>query len=161
MRLALLQQGSQCIVVQAMQFFQFALSGDPHSRCSRSPQKRSITADLSPPNFLAGINGSIFKAFSVAFSLAFSAGISPLQRHISSLNQYNQYTSCSKPHRPHAYDAMAKRRPYGPDGEGPRKRPRVVHEAPTSEDILSARQLMQLLAFDQDLHKARHGMSAA
>ncbi|EPE06124.1 ribosome biogenesis protein urb1 [Ophiostoma piceae UAMH 11346] len=55
---------------------------------------------------------------------------------------------------------MAKRRPYGPDGDGPRKRPRVVHEAPTSEDILSARQLMQLLAFDQDLQKARHGIQS-
>lgn len=54
---------------------------------------------------------------------------------------------------------MGKRRPY-PDGEGPRKRPRVVHEAPTCEDILSARQLMQLLAFDQDLQKARHGIQS-
>ncbi|ERS97738.1 nucleolar pre-ribosomal-associated protein 1 [Sporothrix schenckii 1099-18] len=55
---------------------------------------------------------------------------------------------------------MAKRRPYAPDGEAPRKRPRVVHEAPTFEEIASARQLMQLLAFDQDLQKARHGLQS-
>ncbi len=52
---------------------------------------------------------------------------------------------------------MAKKRQFPPDGEAPRKRPRVVHEAPTFEDIHSARQLMQLLAFDQDPQKARHG----
>ncbi|OAA55323.1 ribosome biogenesis protein [Niveomyces insectorum RCEF 264] len=53
---------------------------------------------------------------------------------------------------------MAKR--HAPDGEGPRKRPRIVHEAPTSEEIHSARQLMQLLAFDQDVERARHGLQS-
>jgi nucleolar pre-ribosomal-associated protein 1 len=37
------------------------------------------------------------------------------------------------------------------------KRQKVVHEAPTSEEIHTSRQLMQLLAFDQDVQKARHG----
>ncbi|KAL1902597.1 hypothetical protein Sste5346_001039 [Sporothrix stenoceras] len=55
---------------------------------------------------------------------------------------------------------MAKRRSFAPDGEISRKRPRIVHEAPTFEEIASARQLMQLLAFDQDLQKARHGLQS-
>ncbi|CAK7224414.1 hypothetical protein SBRCBS47491_005543 [Sporothrix bragantina] len=55
---------------------------------------------------------------------------------------------------------MAKRRSNAIDGEAARKRPRVVHEAPTFEEIRSARQLMQLLIFDQDLQKARHGLQS-
>lgn len=39
-----------------------------------------------------------------------------------------------------------------------RKRQKIVHEAPTSEEIHASRQLQQLLIFDQDLQKARHGM---
>jgi len=52
---------------------------------------------------------------------------------------------------------MGKRKSHGTEGDGSRKRPRIVHEAPTSEEIHTARQLKQLLAFDQDLRKARHG----
>ncbi len=39
-----------------------------------------------------------------------------------------------------------------------RKRLKVVHEAPTWEEVHTSRQLRQLLTFDQDLKKARHGM---
>lgn len=52
---------------------------------------------------------------------------------------------------------MGKRTSRGVDAN-PRKRLKIVHEAPTSEDIHTTRQLKQLLAFDQDLQKARHGM---
>ena len=52
---------------------------------------------------------------------------------------------------------MAKRKVRQSDGDNPRKRPRVVHETPTHEEVHTARQLKQLLAFDQDLKKARHG----
>ncbi|TPX07345.1 uncharacterized protein E0L32_010767 [Thyridium curvatum] len=55
---------------------------------------------------------------------------------------------------------MAKRKPRGPEGENPRKRVRIVHEAPTFEEIHAARQLKQLLTFDQDLQKARHGLQS-
>ncbi|CAK7199956.1 hypothetical protein SEUCBS139899_002644 [Sporothrix eucalyptigena] len=55
---------------------------------------------------------------------------------------------------------MAKRRSNAFEGDASRKRPRIVHEAPTFEEIRSARQLMQLLAFDQDLQKARHGLQS-
>lgn len=44
-------------------------------------------------------------------------------------------------------------------GNESRKRQKVVHEVPTSEEVHSARQLVQLLFCDQDLGKARHGMS--
>ncbi|CAK7221156.1 hypothetical protein SCUCBS95973_004401 [Sporothrix curviconia] len=40
---------------------------------------------------------------------------------------------------------MAKRRSHALDGEAARKRPRVVHEAPTFEEIRSARQSFKLL----------------
>jgi hypothetical protein len=53
---------------------------------------------------------------------------------------------------------MAKRSSMGGEGPGkPRKRVKVVHEAPTSEEIHTSRQLQGLLAPDQDLKKARHG----
>ncbi len=52
---------------------------------------------------------------------------------------------------------MGKRKSRPSEVENPRKRPRVVYEAPTSEEIHTARQLKQLLAFDQDMRKARHG----
>lgn len=46
------------------------------------------------------------------------------------------------------------------DAANPRKRQKIVHEAPTSEDIHTSRQLSQLLMFEQDLQKARHGTLA-
>lgn len=52
---------------------------------------------------------------------------------------------------------MGKRQSHGDFPGGPRKRPRVVHEPPTSEEIHTARQLGQLLAFRQDPRGARHG----
>jgi len=53
---------------------------------------------------------------------------------------------------------MGKRPSRGPDsGDNPRKRLKVVHEPPTHEDVHTSRQLAQLLSFDQDLKKARHG----
>ncbi|KAM0270428.1 hypothetical protein ACHAQH_009447 [Verticillium albo-atrum] len=41
-----------------------------------------------------------------------------------------------------------------------RKRQRIVIEAPTHEDVNNARQLRQLLAFDQDIKRARHGIQS-
>ncbi|KAJ6444252.1 ribosome biogenesis protein Urb1 [Purpureocillium lavendulum] len=41
-----------------------------------------------------------------------------------------------------------------------RKRQKVAHEAPTSEDVESGDQLRRLLAFDQDLRRARHGLQS-
>ncbi|KAL2761140.1 hypothetical protein ACRALDRAFT_1078420 [Sodiomyces alcalophilus JCM 7366] len=56
---------------------------------------------------------------------------------------------------------MSKRQLRDVDGpNGARKRQRIVHETPTSEEIHTARQLRQLLAFDQDLKKARHGIQS-
>lgn len=49
------------------------------------------------------------------------------------------------------------KRGRGAEASNPHKRQKIVHEAPTSEEIHTSRQLMQLLAFDQDLQKARHG----
>lgn len=43
--------------------------------------------------------------------------------------------------------------------EAARKR-NVVHEAPTSEEVQTPRHLRQLLAFDQDLGRARHGLQS-
>ena len=55
---------------------------------------------------------------------------------------------------------MGKRVSHGPDGGvASRKRQKIVHEAPTSEEIFASRQLQQLLAFSQDPVRARHGMS--
>ncbi|KUI68244.1 Uncharacterized protein C14G10.02 [Cytospora mali] len=54
---------------------------------------------------------------------------------------------------------MGKRGP-GVDASNPRKRVKVVHEAPTSEEIHASRQLQQLLTFEQDLQKARHGLQS-
>ncbi|GAB1318976.1 Ribosome biogenesis protein Urb1 [Madurella fahalii] len=56
---------------------------------------------------------------------------------------------------------MRKRFSRGPDGPGaPRKRQKVVHEAPTSEEIHAPRQLQQLLSFSQDPTRARHGLQS-
>lgn len=53
---------------------------------------------------------------------------------------------------------MGKRSSRGTgSGDNPRKRLKVVHEPPTHEEIHTTRQLAQLLSFDQDLQKARHG----
>lgn len=53
---------------------------------------------------------------------------------------------------------MGKRFSRGPDGAAAsRKRQKVVHEAPTSEEIHASRQLQQLLSFSQDPVRARHG----
>ncbi|EWZ46955.1 hypothetical protein FOCG_11255 [Fusarium oxysporum f. sp. radicis-lycopersici 26381] len=41
-----------------------------------------------------------------------------------------------------------------------RKRQKVVHEAPTSEEVTSSDQLRNLLSFDQDLRNARHGLQS-
>lgn len=54
---------------------------------------------------------------------------------------------------------MVKRSSMGGDAGGkPRKRVKVVHEAPTSEEIHTSRQLQGLLTPNEDLKKARHGM---
>ncbi|KAL2126952.1 hypothetical protein VTI74DRAFT_11560 [Chaetomium olivicolor] len=56
---------------------------------------------------------------------------------------------------------MGKRFSHGPGGPGvPRKRQKVVHEAPTSEEIHTSRQLQQLLSFSQDPVRARHGLQS-
>jgi hypothetical protein len=57
-----------------------------------------------------------------------------------------------------AHHRMGKRFSRGPDGAAAsRKRQKVVHEAPTSEEIHATRQLQQLLSFSQDPVRARHG----
>ncbi|PHH62253.1 hypothetical protein CDD81_7313 [Ophiocordyceps australis] len=50
----------------------------------------------------------------------------------------------------------------GADGSAPlqHKRRKVVHEAPTSEQVVSCHQLRRLLAFDQDVRRARHGLQS-
>ncbi|UNI22051.1 hypothetical protein JDV02_007976 [Purpureocillium takamizusanense] len=49
----------------------------------------------------------------------------------------------------------------GTDGAAAfRKRQKLAHEAPSSEDIESSDQLRRLLAFDQDLRRARHGLQS-
>ncbi|KAL2153277.1 hypothetical protein VTH82DRAFT_4432 [Thermothelomyces myriococcoides] len=56
---------------------------------------------------------------------------------------------------------MGKRHPYGPDGAAAsRKRQKIVHEAPTSEEVHTSRQLQQLLSFSQDPARARHGLQS-
>ncbi|KAK4039103.1 ribosome 60S biogenesis N-terminal-domain-containing protein [Parachaetomium inaequale] len=56
---------------------------------------------------------------------------------------------------------MGKRFSRGPDGAAAsRKRQKVVHEAPTSEEIHASRQLQQLLSFSQDPVRARHGLQS-
>ncbi|KAB5523923.1 ribosome 60S biogenesis N-terminal-domain-containing protein [Coniochaeta sp. 2T2.1] len=48
----------------------------------------------------------------------------------------------------------------GGAAEKPRKRVKVIHEAPSSEEIHTSRQLQGLLAPEQDLKKARHGLQS-
>ncbi|KAI1337405.1 ribosome 60S biogenesis N-terminal-domain-containing protein [Xylariaceae sp. FL0016] len=57
---------------------------------------------------------------------------------------------------------MAKRKSFGGEGGRGGKKQKVVHthEAPTSEDVHTGRQLRQLLTFEQDLRKARHGLQS-
>ncbi|KAF3767416.1 hypothetical protein M406DRAFT_288464 [Cryphonectria parasitica EP155] len=55
---------------------------------------------------------------------------------------------------------MGKRPSRGADANTRNKRVKIVHEAPTSEEIHNSRQLQQLLAFEQDLQKARHGLQS-
>ncbi|OTB08180.1 hypothetical protein M426DRAFT_202161 [Hypoxylon sp. CI-4A] len=57
---------------------------------------------------------------------------------------------------------MAKRKSFGDDGShsGKKQKTAHVHEAPTSEDVYTGRQLHQLLVFEQDLRKARHGLQS-
>lgn len=53
---------------------------------------------------------------------------------------------------------MGKRVPDSADGAAAyRKRQKITHEAPTSEDVLDCAQLRTLLSFDQNLRNARHG----
>ncbi|KAK4450065.1 nucleolar pre-ribosomal-associated protein 1 [Podospora aff. communis PSN243] len=57
---------------------------------------------------------------------------------------------------------MGKRFSRGGGGDVPaaRKRQKVVHEAPTHEDVHASRQLSQLLAFGQDAGRLRHGLQS-
>ncbi|GAP86354.1 putative ribosome biogenesis protein urb1 [Rosellinia necatrix] len=57
---------------------------------------------------------------------------------------------------------MAKRKSYGGDGlhTGKKQKTNHVHETPTSEEVHTGRQLRHLLTFEQDLHKARHGLQS-
>ncbi|KAK6957719.1 hypothetical protein Daesc_000507 [Daldinia eschscholtzii] len=57
---------------------------------------------------------------------------------------------------------MAKRKSYGGEGghSGKKQKTAHVHDPPTSEEIYNGRQLRQLLAFEQDLRKARHGLQS-
>ncbi|KAI1142376.1 ribosome 60S biogenesis N-terminal-domain-containing protein [Hypoxylon sp. FL0543] len=57
---------------------------------------------------------------------------------------------------------MAKRKSRGGEGghSGKKQKTAHVHEVPTSEEVYSGRQLRQLLAFEQDLRKARHGLQS-
>ncbi|KAI1302953.1 ribosome 60S biogenesis N-terminal-domain-containing protein, partial [Xylaria venustula] len=57
---------------------------------------------------------------------------------------------------------MAKRKSYGGDGvhAGKKQKTNHVHETPTSEEVYTGRQLRQLLTFEQDLAKARHGLQS-
>ncbi|KFA73585.1 hypothetical protein S40288_02578 [Stachybotrys chartarum IBT 40288] len=56
---------------------------------------------------------------------------------------------------------MGKRSSAAADGAAAfRKRQKIVHEVPAGEDVTSADHLRKLLAFDQDLHRARHGLQS-
>ncbi|KAI0889010.1 ribosome 60S biogenesis N-terminal-domain-containing protein [Annulohypoxylon maeteangense] len=57
---------------------------------------------------------------------------------------------------------MAKRKSYGGEGghSGKKQKTAHVHDPPTSEEIYNGRQLRQLLAFEQDLRQARHGLQS-
>ncbi|KAI1409602.1 ribosome 60S biogenesis N-terminal-domain-containing protein [Hypoxylon sp. FL1857] len=57
---------------------------------------------------------------------------------------------------------MAKRKSHGGEGghSGKKQKTAHVHEPPTSEEVYTERQLRQLLAFEQDLRRARHGLQS-
>lgn len=56
---------------------------------------------------------------------------------------------------------MGKRISSSGDGaEAFRKRQKITHETPTSEEVTSSDQLRKLLSFDQDLRNARHGLQS-
>ncbi|KAK3379976.1 ribosome 60S biogenesis N-terminal-domain-containing protein [Lasiosphaeria ovina] len=56
---------------------------------------------------------------------------------------------------------MGKRFTRGVDAlSAPHKRQKIVHEAPTAEDIYASRQLRHLLSYDQDLARTRHGLQS-
>ncbi|KAI0874662.1 ribosome 60S biogenesis N-terminal-domain-containing protein [Hypoxylon argillaceum] len=57
---------------------------------------------------------------------------------------------------------MAKRKSYGGDGlhTGKKQKTNHIYEAPTSEEVHSGRQLGNLLTFEQDLRRARHGLQS-
>ncbi|KAL2200570.1 ribosome 60S biogenesis N-terminal-domain-containing protein [Corynascus similis CBS 632.67] len=56
---------------------------------------------------------------------------------------------------------MGKRFSHSLDGAAAfRKRQKITHEAPTSEEIHASRQLQQLLSFSQDPVRARHGLQS-
>ncbi|KAM4064723.1 nucleolar pre-ribosomal-associated protein 1 domain-containing protein [Hirsutella rhossiliensis] len=56
---------------------------------------------------------------------------------------------------------MGKRASIGADGAAAyRKRQKIVHDAPAGEDVLSGDHLHQLIAFNQDLRQARHGLQS-
>lgn len=57
---------------------------------------------------------------------------------------------------------MVKRKSYGGENThvGKRQKTAYVHEAPTSEDVHTSRQLRQLLSFEQDLRQSRHGLQS-
>ncbi|KAK5625031.1 hypothetical protein RRF57_000747 [Xylaria bambusicola] len=57
---------------------------------------------------------------------------------------------------------MGKRKSYGGDGihAGKKQKTNHVHEASTSEEVYTARQLRHLLTFEQDLQKSRHGLQS-
>ncbi|KAF6833463.1 ribosome biogenesis protein Urb1 [Colletotrichum plurivorum] len=52
------------------------------------------------------------------------------------------------------------KRPSRGHEDASRKRQKVVHEAPTFEEVHTARQLQHLLTFDQDQKRARHGIQS-
>lgn len=55
-------------------------------------------------------------------------------------------------------DTMPKRPSRGLEGaDASRKRQKVVHEVPTFEEVNHSRHLQQLLTFDQDQKRSRHG----
>ncbi|KAI0478761.1 ribosome 60S biogenesis N-terminal-domain-containing protein [Xylariaceae sp. FL0804] len=57
---------------------------------------------------------------------------------------------------------MGKRKSFGGEGghAGKKQKTAHTHEPPTSEEVHTSRQLSQLLSFDQDLRKARHGLQS-
>ncbi|KAM0257504.1 hypothetical protein ACHAQJ_004318 [Trichoderma viride] len=56
---------------------------------------------------------------------------------------------------------MGKRTSIDADGAAAfRKRQKITHDVPTGEDVTTGEQLQSLLAFDQDMRRARHGLQS-